>query len=429
MAAGGVHRRRLPSRILPVCLALTVGGAVAVLPFPGGGVATAAGAGVWEKVARCESGGDWDINTGNGYYGGLQFSQSTWEAYGGTAHAPRADLATRAQQISVAEAVLAGQGPGAWPVCSRRAGLTRSGGGEAAAGAGREAGAGGSSRGGNAREGKSGRDGHQARDGKTAGSTAAPRSGPAAPAAPGGTGSGGRRTAAYTVAAGDTLSAIAQRLGAGDWKRLYAANRRTIGPDPDLILPGQRLVVPGGRASRSAEAPRREKPGKAARSAARRETARSGSGGDARPGTRSRSGARKPGGSRWAPPVGAPVSTPYGARGRWWSSGRHTGVDYAVPAGTPVRAAAAGVVVSAGWSGAYGREVVIRHTNGLYTQYAHLASTAVHRGWHVRVGELIAHSGSSGNTTGPHLHFEVRTSPSHGSDTDPLGPLRSGGTG
>lgn len=88
MAAGGVHRRRLPSRILPVCLALTVGGAVAVLPFPGSGVATAAGAGVWEKVARCESGGDWDINTGNGYYGGLQFSQSTWEAYGGTAHAP-----------------------------------------------------------------------------------------------------------------------------------------------------------------------------------------------------------------------------------------------------------------------------------------------------------------------------------------------------
>ncbi|MZE80542.1 peptidoglycan DD-metalloendopeptidase family protein, partial [Streptomyces sp. SID5475] len=141
------------------------------------------------------------------------------------------------------------------------------------------------------------------------------------------------------------------------------------------------------------------------------------------------SGARKPGGSQWAPPVGAPVSTPYGARGRWWSSGRHTGVDYAVPAGTPVRAAAAGVVVSAGWSGAYGREVVIRHANGLYTQYAHLASTAVHRGRHVRVGELIAHSGSSGNTTGPHLHFEVRTSPSYGSDTDPLGPLRSGGTG
>jgi septal ring factor EnvC (AmiA/AmiB activator) len=71
----------------------------------------------WDAVAECESGGNWAIDTGNGYYGGLQFSQSTWEAYGGAAHAPRADLATRAQQIAVAEAVLAGQGAGAWPTC------------------------------------------------------------------------------------------------------------------------------------------------------------------------------------------------------------------------------------------------------------------------------------------------------------------------
>jgi hypothetical protein len=73
----------------------------------------------WDAVAQCESGGDWSINTGNGYYGGLQFSQSTWEAYGGAAYAPRADLATRSQQIAVAEKVLSGQGPGAWPTCGR----------------------------------------------------------------------------------------------------------------------------------------------------------------------------------------------------------------------------------------------------------------------------------------------------------------------
>ena len=73
----------------------------------------------WAAVARCESGGNWSINTGNGYYGGLQFSQSTWEAYGGTAFAPRADLATQGQQIAIAEKVLAGQGPGAWPVCGK----------------------------------------------------------------------------------------------------------------------------------------------------------------------------------------------------------------------------------------------------------------------------------------------------------------------
>ena len=73
----------------------------------------------WDAVAQCESGGNWSINTGNGYYGGLQFSSSTWLAYGGGAYAPRADLATRGQQIAIAEKVLAAQGAGAWPVCGR----------------------------------------------------------------------------------------------------------------------------------------------------------------------------------------------------------------------------------------------------------------------------------------------------------------------
>src|SRR4051812_27336345 len=74
----------------------------------------------WSGVATCESGGNWQINTGNGYSGGLQFSASTWSAYGGTGYAPRADLASAAQQIAVAEKVLAGQGVGAWPTCGRR---------------------------------------------------------------------------------------------------------------------------------------------------------------------------------------------------------------------------------------------------------------------------------------------------------------------
>jgi hypothetical protein len=73
----------------------------------------------WNGVAQCESGGNWSINTGNGYYGGLQFSQSTWDAFGGGAYAPRADLAARSQQIAIAEKVLAVQGAGAWPVCGR----------------------------------------------------------------------------------------------------------------------------------------------------------------------------------------------------------------------------------------------------------------------------------------------------------------------
>jgi hypothetical protein len=73
----------------------------------------------WSGVAQCESGGNWSINTGNGFYGGLQFTQGTWAAYGGTAYAPRADLASPGAQVAVAERVLAGQGPGAWPVCGR----------------------------------------------------------------------------------------------------------------------------------------------------------------------------------------------------------------------------------------------------------------------------------------------------------------------
>lgn len=72
----------------------------------------------WDGVADCESGGNWKINTGNGYYGGLQFSQPTWEGHGGKAYAPRADLASKEEQIEIAEKVLASQGPGAWPVCS-----------------------------------------------------------------------------------------------------------------------------------------------------------------------------------------------------------------------------------------------------------------------------------------------------------------------
>ena len=85
--------------------------------------ATAAPDSDWDKLAQCESGGNWAINTGNGYYGGLQFSYGTWLAYGGGEFAPTANLATREQQIIVAERTLAAQGWGAWPACSARYGL------------------------------------------------------------------------------------------------------------------------------------------------------------------------------------------------------------------------------------------------------------------------------------------------------------------
>ena len=102
-------------------LALTLG--IALTGTPAQAATT-----VWDRVAKCESGNRWHIATGNGYYGGLQFSSSTWRAFGGRKYASQAHRATKAQQIAIARRVLAGQGPGAWPTCSRRAGLTKSNG-------------------------------------------------------------------------------------------------------------------------------------------------------------------------------------------------------------------------------------------------------------------------------------------------------------
>ena len=90
-------------------------------PPPGGGGSV--GTGVWDRLAQCESGGNWAINTGNGYYGGLQFSYGTWLAYGGGAYAQTADRASREQQIAVAERLRAVSGFRPWPSCARKLGL------------------------------------------------------------------------------------------------------------------------------------------------------------------------------------------------------------------------------------------------------------------------------------------------------------------
>ena len=116
--SSGRHRKPTTSTVGVAKLAFT--GAV----IGGGGIALAGHAAAapdseWDRVAACESGGNWGINTGNGYHGGLQFSQGTWAAHGGGEYASSANQATRDQQIAVAERVLATQGRGAWPVCGR----------------------------------------------------------------------------------------------------------------------------------------------------------------------------------------------------------------------------------------------------------------------------------------------------------------------
>ncbi|MGY1787499.1 transglycosylase family protein [Geodermatophilus sp. SYSU D00698] len=173
------------------------------------GPASAAAPNDWDAVAQCESSGNWSINTGNGYYGGLQFSQSTWAAFGGTEYAARADLATKAQQIAVAERTLDVQGPGAWPTCGK----------------GLDPGA------------------------PAAGSPAAEPAAAPAPAEPdtaarAGESAAGASGGSYTVRSGDTLGTIARDQGVeGGWKALWSANSGTVS-DPDVIHVGQVLQLP-----------------------------------------------------------------------------------------------------------------------------------------------------------------------------------------
>jgi murein DD-endopeptidase MepM/ murein hydrolase activator NlpD len=129
----------------------------------------------------------------------------------------------------------------------------------------------------------------------------------------------------------------------------------------------------------------------------------------------------------WTAPVSGYVFTGYYHEPGAWSLGYHTGQDFAVPSGTTVRAAGPGRVVRAGYDRSYGYEVVIRHADGRYTQYAHLSRIDVSVGRSVSGGQRIARSGATGRVTGPHLHFEVRTTPSFGSHVDPLAYLRGHG--
>jgi murein DD-endopeptidase MepM/ murein hydrolase activator NlpD len=416
MAVRGRHRRYQPNRINRASLTVTAGGAGMALPFMGAGTAQAADVATWNKVAACESSNDWDINTGNGFYGGLQFTQSTWEAYGGRAYAARADLATKDQQIAVAEKVLDGQGPGAWPTCSVRAGLTRGGAEPDIRPAGEST--------------RQAEKADRKQRPRTSIEDVRPQSTPQSRAG---------SAEMYTVVRGDTLSGIAEeREVRGGWRGLYAANRSAIGGDPDLIVPGQRLALRGENATKTRPAPERVPSAKPSTT---------------KPSTK-KPASQKPASEKPSPdrakdrskdeskeraarsttvrqglvaPVSASLGTPYRKAGSSWSKGYHTGVDFPVPTGTSVKSVASGSVVSAGWGGSYGYQVVIRHGDGRYSQYAHLSAISVRDGQTVSAGQRIGRSGSTGNSSGPHLHFEVRTGPGFGTDVDPIAYLRAGG--
>ncbi|MGW5905606.1 transglycosylase family protein [Streptomyces althioticus] len=312
LSGNGRHRR--PRQAPALLVAAGVTGSAIAIPLLGAGAASAADGETWDRVAECESGGSWSQNTGNGYYGGLQLTQDDWENYGGLEFAPSADAASRNQQITVAERILADQGVGKWRACGLLTGLnqdtaspdvdpgvpsgaeqddTRTGGtstpsgspessdspaspspsatsgssdgsgeakGDADAGASPSASAttesdesdkSGQSTGSSAvtesEDGGSGRHrGPSAQEDVTA-DAGAPSSG--RHASPSTDAPAGIADDRYTVQDGDSLTSIADSLAlTGGWTALYVENQQVIGDDPNLILPGQRLLVDSGTA-------------------------------------------------------------------------------------------------------------------------------------------------------------------------------------
>ncbi|MFH8990964.1 transglycosylase family protein [Streptomyces sp. NPDC017940] len=244
----GKHRR--PSKATRAATVVGVTGAAVAAPLMATGTASAATADQWDRVAQCEAGGNWSINTGNGYYGGLQFSASTWAAYGGTQYASTADKASKSQQIAIGEKVLAGQGKGAWPSCGvGLTGASYNGGG-----------------GGNGGGGEQSQPQHQTQQAKPQQQVkpqqqprqqaqpqqqAQPKPQSAPQAAPR---TESKKTVEtptgkvvkkgdgeYKVKKGDTLSKIADaREVKGGWQKVYKLNGDII-DDADFIYPGQQL--------------------------------------------------------------------------------------------------------------------------------------------------------------------------------------------
>ncbi|WP_328604684.1 transglycosylase family protein [Amycolatopsis sp. NBC_00345] len=173
--------------------------------------ATPASATNWDAIAQCESGGNWSINTHNNYSGGLQFTDSTWKAYGGTGSAHNA---SREQQIAVAERVLQGQGIGAWPVCGKKGG-----------------------------SGSTASSSHQSAP-KTSKKVTPKQSTPKkATPAPAANVANSNPNGDYTVAAGDTLSKIAKQFNVqGGFQKLQDLNKQFV-PNPDFIVVGQKLAT------------------------------------------------------------------------------------------------------------------------------------------------------------------------------------------
>jgi murein DD-endopeptidase MepM/ murein hydrolase activator NlpD len=416
----------------------------------------------WDKVAECESSGLWNRPDGdNGKSsGGLQFQPASWndavdylESHGvdvsdyprGPGH--QAYKATKQQQIIAGEALLALQGPGAW-TCNAMVGSPLQNSGPNSS----------MFEGGVNPYPGSGSSDTPSEDKDPAPTTPStpdtPKPSKPAPSSDG--------AEVHVVVAGDTLSKLAVKyygdaskwphifhantpplhsdpnslvvgweltipkvvdskpstVKRGDtlyditkdqtgdasldnWKPLYEANKDVVGSDPDLIFPGQVLSLPWADSKPAPTTPSKPAPVKpkpttpapAPTTPAPKPTT---------PSTPSAS---------YVSPVDARVTQVYGNPNAGYSLGYHTGVDFSAPQGTPVKAVSNGTVVSSDTSSAYGINVQIRNADGTYSLYAHLSAKSVSPGDTVTAGQQIGNVGSTGNSSGPHLHFEIRKSP------------------
>ncbi|MEU9208938.1 transglycosylase family protein [Streptomyces sp. NPDC048415] len=220
----GKHRR--PSKATRVATLAGVTGVAIAAPLMAAGNASAATSSEWDAVAQCESGGNWSINTGNGYYGGLQFSSSTWAAYGGTAYASTANQASKSEQITIGEKVLAAQGKGAWPTCGTGLSSAAYSGGTSTPSS------------------SSSSSGSQSTTTRTTEQPAS-RSTERPVAKKTVTTPTGKKVkkgdGEYKVVKGDTLSSIAEKKNVkGGWQKLFKLNKDIV-DDADFIYPGQQL--------------------------------------------------------------------------------------------------------------------------------------------------------------------------------------------
>jgi murein DD-endopeptidase MepM/ murein hydrolase activator NlpD len=433
-------------------------GAGMAIPVLTAGSASAATEAQWDKIAQCESGGRWNLSYGDrDSTGGLQFRVASWQdalSYLRSKGVDTSDypsmpyLATKKQQIIAAEGLLALQGPNAW-TCNGISGPRSIGSKSESMFLG-------------------GPNPYPSSSTPSTPSTpkpSTPKPSTPKPSTPSSTGK-------YTVVRGDTLSkiAVAQDVDGG-WQALYQENKSVIGSNPNLIYPGQKLAIPavkyvvksGDNLTKIAtnlgidggwkalydknkdvigDNPNVIKPGMVlvvsgsakASTPAKPSTPATPS----KPSTPSKPDNSTPVSNGWVAPlakgtyrIGDNIIIGSGCISR--TCGGHSGLDLSAPQGTPAKAIAAGTVIHAGYGyagAAYGNHVVLQLPDGKYALYGHLATSTVSKGQKVAAGQMVGTVGSTGNSSGPHLHFEIRNSPNQfsvGVFSDPISYLRSKG--